>query len=92
MLCAYVKKYTGDSMVSHLICVSTALALAIVRCCLKSAAEKGSTVAKYNLGFCYENGYGVLHSSKKTIEWYEKAAASGHEGARKALARLKGGL
>lgn len=57
----------------------------------KLAAEKGSAQAQYNLGFCYENGQGVLHSRRKAIAWYEKAVAQGHEGARKALAQLRGG-
>ena len=55
------------------------------------AAEKGNVSAKYNIGFCYENGQGVLHSKKKAIYWYEQASTDGHDGAKKALARLRGG-
>ncbi len=42
------------------------------------AAELGHATAMFNLGFCYENGYGVEKSAKKAVEWYARAAELGH--------------
>uniref|UniRef100_UPI000B2125D2 tetratricopeptide repeat protein n=1 Tax=Aliarcobacter skirrowii TaxID=28200 RepID=UPI000B2125D2 len=41
-------------------------------------ASKGDAKAQYNLGFMYDNGYGVKQDYKKAIEWWEKAATQGY--------------
>ena len=32
----------------------------------------------YNLGVCYNNGYGVEKDEVKAVEWHERAAEQGH--------------
>ena len=54
----------------------------------RTAAEKGDADAQYDLGDCYENGVWVDKDLKQAAEWYRKAAAQGHEDAKKALKRL----
>ena len=41
-------------------------------------AEEGDAVAQYNLGVCYDNGYGVPMNKTKAVEWYQKAAEQGY--------------
>jgi TPR repeat protein len=41
--------------------------------------EQGYADAQCNLGFCYDNGTGVVKNEKKAFEWYEKAAEQGLE-------------
>ena len=43
---------------------------------LKKAAEGGVKEAYYDLGRCYENGYGTPQDFKSAREWYKKAADS----------------
>lgn len=43
------------------------------------AAEKGSPSAQFNLGKCYEKGYGVKQDYKDAEICYKKAAEMGHE-------------
>lgn len=38
--------------------------------------------ARYNLGFCYDNGIGVEKDIKKAIALYQAAADQGHATAR----------
>lgn len=40
----------------------------------KKAAEQGFAIAQCNLGYMYQNGYGVEQDYSKAIEWYRKAA------------------
>lgn len=54
------------------------------------AAKQGLSAAKYNLGICYAIGMGVKQDMKQAIKWLNKAAASGHEGASRALAIING--
>ena len=39
----------------------------------------------FNLGWCYYHGTGVNRNRQKAKEWIRKAAAQGHEPAKKAL-------
>ena len=52
------------------------------------AADKGYIESQYELGVCYEKGYGVKQDKSKAIEWYKAAAAQGYEKAKTALKRL----
>lgn len=40
------------------------------------AAKAGNIDAYYNVGMCFENGWGVKTDSKKALEWYRKSAYS----------------
>ena len=40
-------------------------------------ATEGLPEAQYNLGVCYDNGYGIQQDYKKAVYWYEKAAMQG---------------
>ena len=42
------------------------------------AAEKGHAGAQCNLGFNYENGFGVSQSYNEAVKWYRKAAEQGN--------------
>ena len=44
----------------------------------RKAAELGYDVAQYNLGYCYEEGLGVLKSGRKASHWYRLAAEQGN--------------
>jgi TPR repeat protein len=48
-------------------------------------AEKGKAIAQSNLGFMYENGYGVEQSYEKAVEYYTMAAEQGHADAQRNL-------
>ena len=52
------------------------------------AAKNGNPKAQYNLGYCYENGIGLISNRDEARCWYEKAAESGHSGAKQALERF----
>ena len=54
--------------------------------CFKKSIEQGSAKAMYNLGFCYEHGYGVSQDDKKAFEWYLKAAKKNNPLAQKKVA------
>ena len=43
----------------------------------RKAAEQGDANAQYNLGVCYENGYGVMQDYSQAVYWYRKAAEQG---------------
>ena len=43
----------------------------------RKAAEQGDANAQYNLGVCYENGYGVTQDYSHAVYWYRKAAGQG---------------
>ena len=45
--------------------------------------------AQFNLGLCYENGYGVEQDLGRAVEWFEKAAAQGHTKAQNFLNELR---
>jgi TPR repeat protein len=42
-------------------------------------AERGNAGAQLNLGFMYDNGYGVPQDYTKAIKWYRKAAEQGND-------------
>jgi TPR repeat protein len=44
----------------------------------KQAAAQGNAYGQYNLGYCYDNGYGVTQDLSKAVEWYKQAAAQGN--------------
>ena len=52
------------------------------------AAASGDVNAQFNLGLMYAKGTGVEQSLSKAKEWWTKAAAQGHESARKGIERL----
>lgn len=52
----------------------------------KRMAESGNAESQYKLAEMYEEGLGVEQSFDKAREWYGKAAAQGHAGAREKLA------
>lgn len=54
--------------------------------CFKKSIEQGSAKAMYNLGFCYEHGYGVSQDDKKAFDWYLKAAKKNNPLAQKKVA------
>ena len=41
-------------------------------------AEQGNALAQYNLGFMYDNGYGVPQDYVEAVKWYRLAAEQGH--------------
>jgi len=42
-------------------------------------AEQGNAGAQLNLGFMYDNGYGVPQNYREAIRWYRKAAEQGND-------------
>jgi len=55
----------------------------------KAAAEQGYAAAQYNLGYCYEKGFGVTTKLNEVMKWYRLAADNGNDKAKKALTKLK---
>jgi TPR repeat protein len=41
-------------------------------------AEQGNSGAQLNLGYMYDNGYGVSQNYNEAIKWYRKAAEQGN--------------
>ncbi|MGD0253338.1 MAG: hypothetical protein ABSC01_11650, partial [Verrucomicrobiota bacterium] len=39
----------------------------------KAKAEQGDAEAQFNLGFCYDDGRGVVKNYTKAAKWYRKA-------------------
>jgi TPR repeat protein len=60
----------------------------------RKAADRGNADAQYDLGWAYERGLGVPKDRQRAIEWYSKAAGTGHLLALRSLDRLSesGGL
>jgi TPR repeat protein/serine/threonine protein kinase len=52
----------------------------------RKAADLGHAQAQVNLGYCYENGEGVLKDAKEAIVWYRKAADQGDADGQNGLA------
>jgi TPR repeat protein len=44
---------------------------------LRKAAEQEEADAQYNLGFCYDNGQGVMRDVAEAARWYRKSAEQG---------------
>ncbi|CAJ0929921.1 unnamed protein product [Ranitomeya imitator] len=53
------------------------------------AAENGDVQSRYNLGVCYERGFGVATSGPEAVRHFERAAKSGHEASRQKLLELQ---
>jgi TPR repeat protein len=45
--------------------------------------------ALYNLGTCYETGYGVVQDLDEALRLYKRAAAKGHAGAAAAAGAME---
>ncbi len=43
----------------------------------RKAAEQGDADAQYNLGLCYDNGWGVVENKPEAVRWYREAAEQG---------------
>ena len=56
---------------------------------VKEAADAGSANAQCNMGNFYYNGQGVNRDFLKSIEYYKKAEAQGHENATKIMELLR---
>lgn len=52
------------------------------------AADQGDALAQYNLGICYDNGYGVEKDLSEAVIWLRKAADQGNAQAQNALRKL----
>ena len=48
-------------------------------------AEQGNALAQYNLGFMYDNGYGVPQDYVEAVKWYRLAAEQGNAEAQASL-------
>jgi tetratricopeptide (TPR) repeat protein len=57
---------------------------------LKALASRDDAEAMYQLGCVSRDGVLVKHDLEDAIEWLKKAARAGHEGADKALKKLRG--
>ncbi|MEN8206420.1 MAG: tetratricopeptide repeat protein [Pseudomonadota bacterium] len=42
-------------------------------------AEQGNAGAQLNLGYMYDNGYGVPQDYRKAVKWYRRAAEQGND-------------
>ena len=42
-------------------------------------ADKGNGQAQFNMALMYHSGLGVARDERQAVEWYERAANSGHE-------------
>jgi len=56
--------------------------------CFQESRELGSEKGAFNLGLCYEQGFGTCISLEKAAECYEEAAKLGHSGAQYNLGLL----
>ncbi len=56
----------------------------------RSAAQRGSASAQFNLGSMYDNGQGVVQNYKEAVRWYTLAAQQGHEKAQQNLGVMFG--
>jgi TPR repeat protein len=55
----------------------------------RKSAEQGSIYNQYQLGYMYENGYGVSKNKDEALKWYRKAAEEGYEDAKKKVKELE---
>jgi len=56
---------------------------------LHRVAEQGDADAQFNLGYSYFTGQGVTQDYTKAVEWFGKAAAQGHVGAKDWLTKAE---
>ena len=52
------------------------------------AANRGDSIAQYNLAYMYENGEGIEKDIDQAIYWYKKAAEQGDKEAQKELKKI----
>ncbi|MFB3079092.1 MAG: tetratricopeptide repeat protein [Lysobacterales bacterium] len=55
---------------------------------VRKAAELGGTLAQNNLGWMYQNGFGVQQDYAEAIKWFHQAAEQGFADAQRHLARM----
>jgi Sel1 repeat len=55
----------------------------------RMAAGRGESVAQYNIGVLYINGFGVPRSRDEALKWFWRAAAQGNDLADKRVAELE---
>jgi TPR repeat protein len=55
----------------------------------KEGAEAGDAVAQYNLGVCYERGYGVDKDLSEALKWYSRSAEGDYQNAQYRAALFK---
>lgn len=58
---------------------------------LRPCAEQGDAIAQSNLGYMYDNGYGVAQDHTKAVFWYGLAAEQGDTFAQYSLGLYYGG-
>jgi|GEM_PF-680972 len=61
---------------------------AIAYCIWQPLADGGDTLAQYNIGWMFHNGYGLSIDDETALFWWLKAALSGHADAHFALGDL----
>jgi TPR repeat protein len=49
----------------------------------KKAADQGLTEAQLKLGLAYQSGEGAPINEAEAVKWFQKAAAQGHDGAKR---------
>ena len=54
----------------------------------RKSAEQGNASGQNDLGYMYENGYGVSKDYSEAVKWYRKAARQGLEAAKNHLRAL----
>jgi len=55
---------------------------------LQNAARRGSVLAEFALGFCYETGRGLPQNKGEAARFYRNSAQRGSQDAYRALVRL----
>lgn len=60
-----------------LLLLSGAVAMAQSAADYRAAAERGDAQAQFQLGQCYEKGFGVEIDSAAAVQWYTRAADQG---------------
>jgi TPR repeat protein len=58
---------------------------------VKLRAENGESEAQFELGLRHEFGLNLPKNREEAMKWYEKAREQGHEAAKQAVERLRGG-
>jgi len=61
---------------------------AVAYCIWLPQARAGDSVAQYNIGWMYHNGYGLAIDDAQARQWWELAASQGHTEAQFAMAML----
>ncbi len=55
---------------------------------MQDAESKGSLLAQFALGYCYENGIGLNKSIQEAVKYYRESAQRGNQFAYQQLKRL----